>query len=52
MSAIRSTSRGERRQLKALLAQVDNGHYAFLATYIMLPGNVVNALIAQAGYRA
>jgi NodT family efflux transporter outer membrane factor (OMF) lipoprotein len=43
---------GQRRQLEALRAQVDDERYALAGTYIMLSGNVVNAVIAQAGYRA
>jgi NodT family efflux transporter outer membrane factor (OMF) lipoprotein len=43
---------GERRQLEALRAQVDDQRYALAGTYIMLSSNVVNAVIAQAAYRA
>jgi NodT family efflux transporter outer membrane factor (OMF) lipoprotein len=43
---------GERRQIEALRAQVDDERYALAGTYIMLSGNVVNTVIAQAGYRA
>ncbi len=43
---------GQRRQIEALRAQVDDERYALAGTYIMISGNVVNAVIAQAGYRA
>ncbi len=43
---------GERRQLEALRAQVDEERYALAGTYIILASNVVNAVIAQAAYRA
>ena len=43
---------GQRRQLEALRAQVDDQRYALAGTYIMLSGNVVNTVIAQAAYRA
>ena len=37
---------GERRQLEALRAQVDEERYALAGTYIILASNVVNAVIA------
>ncbi len=43
---------GERRQVEALGAQVDEQRYALAATYVMLSGNVVNAVVAEAAYRA
>lgn len=43
---------GDRRQIEALRAQVDDQRYALMGTYVMLSGNVVNTVIAQAGYRA
>ncbi len=43
---------GERRAVEGLRAQADFQHYTVLATYLTLTGNVVNAAIAQAGYRA
>ena len=42
---------GERRVVESLQAQVDFQHYAVLGTYLTLTGNIVNTLIAQAGYR-
>ena len=43
---------GQRRQLEALRAQVDEQRYVLAGTYVMLSGNVVNAVIAAAAYRA
>lgn len=43
---------GERRVVEGLKAQVDFQRYSVLATYLTLTGNVANAVIAQAGYRA
>ncbi len=42
---------GERRALESLGAQVDFQHAEVMATYITLSGNVVNAMIAKAGYQ-
>lgn len=42
---------GERRAVESLGAQVDFQHAVVMATYITLSGNVVNAMIAQAGYQ-
>ncbi len=42
---------GERRAVESLGAQVDFQHAAVLAAYITLSGNVVNTMIAQAGYQ-
>ncbi len=42
---------GERRVLEGLGAQMDFQHAVVMATYISLSGNVVNAMIAQAGYQ-
>jgi len=42
---------GERRAVESLGAQVDFQQAAVLATYITLSGNVVNAMIARAGYQ-
>ena len=41
---------GERRAVESLGAQVDFQRAAVLATYITLSGNIVNTMIAQAGY--
>jgi len=41
---------GERRAVESLGAQVDYQHALLQAAYITLSGNVVNAMIAQAGY--
>jgi NodT family efflux transporter outer membrane factor (OMF) lipoprotein len=41
---------GQRRQVEALGAAVDVQRYALAAAYIMLTGNVVDAVIAQAAY--
>ena len=43
---------GQRRTVEGLAAQVDYQNYTALATYLTLLGNVVNAAIAQAAYRA
>jgi NodT family efflux transporter outer membrane factor (OMF) lipoprotein len=43
---------GQRRALEGLRAQVDDERYTLAGTYVMLSGNVVNTVIAQAGYRA
>jgi len=43
---------GQRRQLEVLRAQVDDERFTLAGTYIMLSGNVVNTIIAQAAYRA
>jgi NodT family efflux transporter outer membrane factor (OMF) lipoprotein len=43
---------GQRRTVEGLAAQVDYQDYTALATYLTLLGNVVNAAIAQAAYRA
>jgi NodT family efflux transporter outer membrane factor (OMF) lipoprotein len=42
---------GQRRAVESLGAQVDYQNAIVSATYITLSGNVVNALIAQAGYQ-
>ncbi|HYA86584.1 MAG TPA: efflux transporter outer membrane subunit [Nitrospirota bacterium] len=42
---------GERRAVENLGAQVDYQHAEVMATYIALSGNVVNAMIAKAGYQ-
>lgn len=42
---------GERRAVESLGAQVDFQHAVVMATYITLSGNVVNTMIAQAGYQ-
>ena len=42
---------GERRAVESLGAQVDFQHAAVLAAYITLSGNVVNTMIARAGYQ-
>ncbi len=42
----------ERRTVEGLRAQVDFQRYSALATYLTLTGNVVNTVIAQAGYSA
>ncbi|HXY54268.1 MAG TPA: efflux transporter outer membrane subunit [Nitrospirota bacterium] len=42
---------GERRAVESLGAQVDFQHATVMATYIALSGNVVNAIIARAGYQ-
>jgi NodT family efflux transporter outer membrane factor (OMF) lipoprotein len=43
---------GQRRALEALGAQVDDERYTLVGAYVMLSGNVVNTVIAQAAYRA
>jgi len=43
---------GQRRHVEGLAAQVDYQNYTAMATYLTLLGNVVNAAIAQAAYRA
>jgi NodT family efflux transporter outer membrane factor (OMF) lipoprotein len=43
---------GQRRLVESLAAQADYQNYTALATYLTLLGNVVNAAIAQAAYRA
>ena len=43
---------GQRRTVEGLAAQVDYQNYTAVATYLTLLGNVVNATIAQAAYRA
>ena len=43
---------GTRRTVEALAAQVDYQKYTAQATYLTLLGNVANAAIAQAAYRA
>lgn len=42
---------GERRAIENLGAQVDYQRAEVMATYITLSGNVVNAMIAKAGYQ-
>lgn len=43
---------GERRAVEGLQSQVDFQRYAVLAAYLTLSGNVVNAVVAGAAYRA
>jgi NodT family efflux transporter outer membrane factor (OMF) lipoprotein len=43
---------GQRRTVEGLAAQVDYQNYTAQATYLTLLGNVVNATVAQAAYRA
>jgi NodT family efflux transporter outer membrane factor (OMF) lipoprotein len=43
---------GQRRAVESFAAQTDYQDYTARATYLTLLGNVVNAAIAQAGYRA
>ena len=43
---------GARRGLESLEAQTDAQRYAVVATYLALSGNIVNTLIARAGYSA
>lgn len=43
---------GLRRTVESQQAQVDYQRYEVLATYLTLLGNVVNAVVAQAAYRA
>ncbi len=42
---------GERRSVEALAASAEAQRYTLLGTYLMLSSNVVNAALAQAGYR-
>jgi len=41
---------GERRAVESLSAQADYQRYVALATYLTLVGNIVNTVIARAGY--
>ena len=43
---------GARRGLESLQAQTDVQRYTVVATYLTLSGNIVNTLIARAGYSA
>lgn len=43
---------GQRRTVESLAAQADYQNYTAQATYLTLLGNVVNATMAQAAYRA
>lgn len=43
---------GARRGLESLQAQTDFQRYTVVATYLTLSGNVVNTIIARAGYAA
>jgi len=43
---------GARRGLESLEAQTDAERYAVVATYLSLSGNIVNTLVAHAGYAA
>jgi NodT family efflux transporter outer membrane factor (OMF) lipoprotein len=43
---------GARRGLESLQAQTDVQRYTVVATYLALSGNIVNTLIARAGYSA
>jgi NodT family efflux transporter outer membrane factor (OMF) lipoprotein len=43
---------GERRQVEMLGAAVDAQKYALAGAYVMLTANVVDAVVAQAAYRA
>jgi len=43
---------GERRAVEALAAQADYERYVAVGTYLTLSGNIVNAVIARAGYAA
>jgi NodT family efflux transporter outer membrane factor (OMF) lipoprotein len=43
---------GARREFEALEAGVEAQRFALAGAYVMLAGNVVNAVIAQASYRA
>lgn len=43
---------GQRRAVESLGAQVDMQRYEAAATYLTLVGNLVNAVIAEAGYTA
>jgi NodT family efflux transporter outer membrane factor (OMF) lipoprotein len=42
---------GERRAVESLQAQVDYQRFTVLGAYLTLSGNIVNTIIAQAGYR-
>ncbi len=42
---------GQQRAVESLQAQVDYQHYTALGVYLTLSGNIVNTIIAQAGYR-
>jgi NodT family efflux transporter outer membrane factor (OMF) lipoprotein len=41
---------GERRNVESLTAQKDLQHYIELGTYLTLTGNIINTVIAKAGY--
>jgi NodT family efflux transporter outer membrane factor (OMF) lipoprotein len=43
---------GQRRAVEGLRAQAEYQRYTVLAAYLTLSGNVVNTMIARAGYRA
>jgi NodT family efflux transporter outer membrane factor (OMF) lipoprotein len=43
---------GERRQVEVLGAAVDSQRYTLAGAYVMLSSNVVDAIVAQAAYRA
>lgn len=43
---------GERRQVEVLSAAVDSQRYTLAGAYVMLSSNVVDAIVAQAAYRA
>ena len=43
---------GQRRQVEALGAAVDGQRYALDAAYVMLATNAIDAIVAQAAYRA
>ncbi len=43
---------GQRRQVESLAAQLDAQRFTLFGTHVMICGNVVNALVARAGYRA
>jgi len=43
---------GARRTVESLQAQADYQRYTVVATYLALSGNIVNTLIARAGYAA
>ncbi len=43
---------GQRRQVESLAAQADYQRYTAQAAYLTLLGNVINAAVAQAAYRA
>jgi len=42
---------GQRRQVESLAASAEAQRYTLLGTYLVLSSNVVNAALAQAGYR-